>query len=142
MNTTTKWLEKTLIQYDEADNTVSGWHNGLGRIWFLTQNLTLDVEEDGKSGPWLRLLAVRAAQLFGSIPPKAPATIVAAVRAELLRARNQHAEIHHMYEGLGVIVEEVLELAEAVRADKGDTIRREAIQVAATAVRMIEDLGL
>jgi hypothetical protein len=63
------------------------------------------------------------------------------IRNEFYRARRMHAPMHSGHEGWAVIREEMDELWELVRADKGDGSRAyaEAMQIAAMAVAyMIE----
>ncbi len=67
-----------------------------------------------------------------------------AVDEELTRARAKHGPMHGPHEGYAVILEELDELWEEVRAqDKERNVARmrcEAIQVAAMAVRFVEDV--
>lgn len=64
------------------------------------------------------------------------------VRAELLRALDQKGPMASPHEGWAVILEEVDELWEHVRADTGRTVgaRHEATQIAAMGVRYMLDL--
>lgn len=61
---------------------------------------------------------------------------------ELDRAMHKHPPIHSAHEGWSVILEELEELRDHVRSDAGRTpqARREAIQVAAMALRYVFDL--
>lgn len=61
---------------------------------------------------------------------------------EVVKAMEMHAPMHGPHEGHSVLREEVEELWEHVKADTGRTpeARKEAIQVAAMAVRYIVDL--
>lgn len=66
-----------------------------------------------------------------------------AVRDEIERARMKHPNYHSAHEGYAVILEELDELWDEVKADSSkDRMREEAIQVAATAIRFIEDVCL
>lgn len=65
---------------------------------------------------------------------------------EAVRAMSRHGEFASMHEAYGVLAEEVAELFDEVRRKDGDPmrlqgIRREAIQVAAVALRLAEQLG-
>ncbi len=68
-----------------------------------------------------------------------------AVAAEVNRAREKHPKpFSSSHEGYAVLLEEVDELWEEVRKQTGvrskEALRKEAIQVAAMAVRFIEDV--
>jgi hypothetical protein len=63
-------------------------------------------------------------------------TIAEELIAELTRARTKFPGRRFR---LPALVEEVGELAEAILANDADAIRREAIQVAATAIRIAEE---
>ncbi len=69
------------------------------------------------------------------------ATIVDEVVAELERATALHGPMSSPHEGYAVLQEEVNELWEEVKANirDDDTMRAEAIQVAAMAIRFILD---
>jgi hypothetical protein len=65
--------------------------------------------------------------------------------AELVRAITKHAPMHSAHEGWAVIYEELDELWDEVRAWQPDTsdysrMRKEAIQVAAMALRFAHDV--
>ena len=67
------------------------------------------------------------------------------VRQELERAQAAHPAFHSGHEGYAVVREEVDELWDAVKASKtythyDEVVGREAIQVAAMAVRFLIDL--
>ena len=64
------------------------------------------------------------------------------VMAEVTRARSLHPAYHSGHEGYAVILEELDELWEEVRKRHQDkeAMRREAIQVAATALRFVVDV--
>jgi len=64
------------------------------------------------------------------------------IEAELGKAQVKHAPMHGPHEGYGVILEELDELWDEVRAQKPDKIkmRKEALQVAAMAARFIVDI--
>lgn len=68
------------------------------------------------------------------------------VAAELAQAREDHAPMNSAHEGWAVLLEEVEEVWEEVRKKRKKRskkkLRAELIQVASTAQRMIEDLGL
>jgi len=74
-------------------------------------------------------------------------TILEEIAQELARARLKHPRgFHSEHEGWAVLFEEVDELWDEVRKQRNDQsevhMRRECIQVAAMAVRFIEDCGL
>lgn len=60
---------------------------------------------------------------------------------ELWHARSKFPAFHSGHEGYAVILEELDELWDAVRQDNYADARREAVQVAAMALRFIVDLG-
>lgn len=64
------------------------------------------------------------------------------VAYELAKAMEKHAPMHSPHEGHSVIEEEFEELWDHVKADTGRTrkARKEALQLAAMAVRYIVDL--
>ena len=68
--------------------------------------------------------------------------ILAQVRAEVLRAVKKHRPIAGPHEGYAVILEELDELWDEVKPDRGksDSARTEALQVAAMGVRYILDV--
>jgi hypothetical protein len=63
------------------------------------------------------------------------------VRAEVERAARKHPAFNSHHEGYAVLLEEVDELWDDVKADDHDHAIEEAIQVAAMAVRFITDCG-
>ena len=68
------------------------------------------------------------------------------VGAEFVRATREHAPFHSAHEGWAVINEEMDELWEQVRKcknfkDRHAGMKREAVQVAAMAIRFLVDLG-
>lgn len=69
-------------------------------------------------------------------------TILAMVRAEVLRAMAKHPPMHSPHEGHSVIREEFEELWDHVKADTGTSIdaTKEAVQIGCTAVRYVLDL--
>ena len=70
--------------------------------------------------------------------------ILEAIREEFLNASTKYPPFHSMHEGYAVILEELDELKEAIWKSKGVRLNpvaaKEAIQVAAMAVRFILDL--
>lgn len=71
------------------------------------------------------------------------AVILEAAGAEADSAQESYGDFSSMHEGYGVLTEEVAELLEAIRLKQGDPnratrIRREALQVAAVALRMAD----
>jgi hypothetical protein len=68
------------------------------------------------------------------------------VRQELRRAEGQHPPLHSAHEAIAVILEEFEEFKQEVwkRTDARDPVkmRTELVQIAAMAIRAIEDLGL
>jgi hypothetical protein len=77
---------------------------------------------------------------MNSDAPAYPTAIEAA--RELERARSIHAPMHSPHEGWAVLYEELDELWEEVREKKPDIgrMRKEAIQLAAMALRFVEDV--
>ena len=65
--------------------------------------------------------------------------VAAEVQAEVLRAQAKHAPYNSPHEGWSVIFEELEELREHVQADTKQEAeaRKEAIQIAATAIRYV-----
>ena len=60
---------------------------------------------------------------------------------ELERARVKHPDYHSAHEGYAVILEELDELWDEIKRDgPKERMRSEAVQVAATAIRFIQDL--
>ncbi len=57
---------------------------------------------------------------------------------EMQTARYRYGSFSSAHEALGVLVEEVAELVEAIHANNADAFRREAIQVSAVAARAAE----
>lgn len=70
-------------------------------------------------------------------------TILAGVRAEVFKAIAKHKPMNSAHEGYAVLKEEVDELWEEVKADRGYQMSGldEAVQVAAMGVRYLYDLG-
>lgn len=66
---------------------------------------------------------------------------LALVRAEIERAALKHPPFNSRHEGYSVLLEEVDELWDDVKADRHHPAIIEAIQVAAMGVRFISDLG-
>lgn len=68
--------------------------------------------------------------------------LMADLKSEVLKAMQKRAPIHSPHEGSSVIREEFEELWDHVKADTGRTpeARKEALQLAAMAVRYIVDL--
>lgn len=58
------------------------------------------------------------------------------ITSEAERASLKFGPFTSSHEALGVLVEEVAELTDAIRANKLESIRMEAIQVAAVALRL------
>lgn len=58
------------------------------------------------------------------------------IRAEAARADSKYGPPASSQESLGVLIEEVDELRDAIRANKRGNIELEAIQVAAVALRL------
>lgn len=71
-------------------------------------------------------------------------SVIHKVEQELRRARNTYQPMHSIHEGYAILREEVDELWDLIKRSKGmkgtDSMRVEAIQVAAMAMRFIEDL--
>lgn len=117
------------------------------------QQLTLTIEGDGlivRSGAALQLITLNAQRLpalveiFQQVDRASEITTLGAVAHELERARKAHAPLHSGHEALAVIREEYLEVEKEVfrRERDHDALRKELIQLAAMAVRALEDLDL
>lgn len=65
------------------------------------------------------------------------------VRAEVLRAMEKHKPMNSAHEGYAVIQEEVDELWERVKRDKGNDLysRVEALHIAAMGLRYVVDVA-
>jgi hypothetical protein len=76
-----------------------------------------------------------------SLPTEAR-RIVSDVVAELARAQEKHAPMHSAHEGYAVILEELDELWDEVKAQKPERerMRKEALQVAAMGLRFVIDV--
>jgi len=68
--------------------------------------------------------------------------ILADVRAEVFKASSKHKPINSAHEGYAVLKEEVDELWDEIKPDRGyeDAARKEAVQVSAMGIRYIYDL--
>ncbi len=71
--------------------------------------------------------------------------LVAEILTELSRARGRFPQFHSPHEGFAVLLEEVDELWDEVKCKHGSVSRsiamhREAVQVAAMAIRFVEDV--
>lgn len=62
--------------------------------------------------------------------------IFGAVRAEMHGAEERFGPFTSSHEGYGVLVEEVAELLDAIRANDAEAVEREAVQVSAVAARI------
>jgi hypothetical protein len=71
--------------------------------------------------------------------------MIDAICAEVDRAKALYPRFNSNHEGYAVLLEEVDELWDLVKRDKGirctEAMRRELIQIAAMAVRFMEDLN-
>lgn len=63
------------------------------------------------------------------------------VQTELHRATRKHGVMMSFHHGHSVILEELDELWDAIKANDRDQALKEAHEVAATAIRFIHDLG-
>ena len=61
--------------------------------------------------------------------------------AEMAEAHARFDYFRSSHEGLGVLIEEVTELSEAIHSNQPDAIAAEALQVAAVALRIAESMG-
>jgi hypothetical protein len=101
----------------------------------------MDIDEGGHTPPSIdaALLAVKLESL--STPR---AQILADIGGEVASAKSLYNNFHSLHEGYGVLLEEVDELWDMIKASKlikaDDRMKAEAIQIAAMAVRFIEDL--
>lgn len=75
-------------------------------------------------------------------PMTAEATIISQVVAELKRATDKHGPFPSCHHGHSVIMEELEELFDEIKANRGNLgpAQREAIQIAAVAIRYVRDL--
>lgn len=60
------------------------------------------------------------------------------VCSEVNHAQERYGDFASTHEALGVLTEEYYELVEAIRGNRLDRIQREAVQVAAVALRLAE----
>lgn len=63
------------------------------------------------------------------------------IKREIERADDKYGDFRSTHEGLGVLLEEVSELQDAIHRNNLYSIELEALQVAAVAIRMIDSLG-
>lgn len=61
---------------------------------------------------------------------------LAEVGAEMCSAEERYGSFASAHEAYGVLAEEMAELLDAIRAGAGESVRLEAIQVAAVALRL------
>lgn len=61
---------------------------------------------------------------------------VAEVGKEMCTAEERYGAFTSTHEAYGVLAEEVAELLDAIRAGAGESVRTEAIQIAAVALRL------
>ena len=61
---------------------------------------------------------------------------VAAVRGEVNRASIRFGEFNSTHEALGVLIEEVRELEDAIRSNDVGAVAKESMQVSAVAMRL------
>lgn len=71
---------------------------------------------------------------------KPPGHVLEAVVAEYEYATSKHQKYNSPHEGYAVILEELDELWDEIKADSPMSAREECIQVAATAIRFLVDL--
>lgn len=85
---------------------------------------------DGEALTWMdrRVLWSVASRTFGGS--------IGAVILEVETSQARYGDINSSHEGYGVLAEEVAELLDAIRANDGDAIAKEALQVAAVALRL------
>ena len=67
--------------------------------------------------------------------------ILDAVKAEYLSAADKHSPFASTHEGAAVLREEFEEMWDEIKADNPKAARKEAVQVAAMAIRFIFDVG-
>lgn len=77
-----------------------------------------------------------------SVPEQRLRAAVANAEQELRRAQKLHGEFHSPHEGYAVIAEELEELWEDVKAGRVRESLKEAVQVAAMAMRYCIDVGV
>ena len=93
----------------------------------------------------MNTLARRKGEPLGSL--RALNDAIAKMRGEAMGAQESYGDFASMHEAYGVLAEEVAELFDAVRMRQSDgrmrvdAIAKEAIQVAAVAIRMAEQAG-
>jgi hypothetical protein len=68
----------------------------------------------------------------------APTVILEEVLAESCGAASRYGPFSSTHEAYGVLIEEVAELLDAIRANALESVRHEALQVAAVAMRLAE----
>lgn len=65
---------------------------------------------------------------------------LAMLQGQIRYADERYGPFTSAHEGYGVLCEEVAELLDAIRTNKKESIQREAIQVAAVAIRIVQSL--
>jgi NTP pyrophosphatase (non-canonical NTP hydrolase) len=68
--------------------------------------------------------------------------VMVEVCAEAARAEQRYGPFTSTHEGYGVLAEEVAELLDAIRTGNLESVRAEAIQVSAVALRLAECCGI
>lgn len=63
------------------------------------------------------------------------------VRAELVRGYRLHGRYSTLHHGHSVVLEKLDEMWDAIKADDPEQAIKEAIEVAATAIHLVIDLG-
>jgi hypothetical protein len=83
---------------------------------------------------------VEALEALPAPPPRAELDAMNAIVAEFYRAEAKHKPMNSHHEGYAVILEELDELWDDVKADRKDAALKECVQVGAMALRFIANL--
>ena len=66
------------------------------------------------------------------------------IKTEIKSARTKYHSFHSLHEGYAVLLEEIDELWDCIKANKSiradEKMKKECVQIAAMAIRFIEDL--
>jgi len=142
-------IEKRFECFATNHGPIANAHDGFGVIAIELLDLENKVQFSTGSNDdyrWIRIdainLAAAAIHFVAMLTDDKYARVVRDVEAELDRATKQYAAFSSMYEAYAVVREEVEELWDEIKKKDRDLVkmRKEAIQVAAMAVRTALDI--